>query len=281
MSVNIIPGVLLAITTASAATAAQPPRAAKAHPAAIEVMIVAGYHMSNPGQDVINFKSDDVLMPRRQKEIRQIVASLARFRPTKVAVEWAGDYAAARWVDYRAGTLAASRNEVVQLGFRLASATGATPLGADAEGDFPFGPLAQFAQANGFGSLLSEGLEEAKANTASEQRILKQNGIPALLRAINQPTYIARTHGIYMSTLRIGKGEHQPGVELISSWYRRNARICANLLQAARPGDRVVALFGGNHAYLLRQCVLETPGAKLIEALAYLPRGSSATSPRK
>lgn len=271
--INLMSAVVLA-STAGTATRAAPPQHAK--PAIVEVMIVATYHMSNPAQDVINFKSDDVLTPRRQREIRQVTESLARFRPTAVAVEWEPDYAAARWADYRAGKLGGSRNEVVQLGFRLAAATGARAFGADAEGAFPFGPLAQFAQAHGFGELLAEGLEEAKANTVSEQRLLEREGTPALLRRLNQPAYVARNHALYMSTLRIGNGEQQPGVELVSSWYRRNARICANLLQATKPGDRLVVLFGGNHAYMLRQCISETPGTKLVEALRYLPTSDTS-----
>jgi hypothetical protein len=32
-----------------------------------------------------------------------------------------------------------------------------------------------------------------------------------------------------------------------------------------------VVFFGSGHAYLLRQCVNETPGLKLVEANDYLP----------
>jgi hypothetical protein len=48
--------------------------------------------------------------------------------------------------------------------------------------------------------------------------------------------------------------------------------ICANLVQLARPGDRIVVFYGSGHAFLLRQCVAETPGFRLVEANAYLPR---------
>ena len=85
------------------------------------VMIVGGYHMSNPGHDLHDVHADDVLAPRRQKEIVAITNALARFHPTKVAVEWDAPVVAERYPKYLAGTLPPSRNEVVQLGFRLAN----------------------------------------------------------------------------------------------------------------------------------------------------------------
>src|SRR5688500_15894971 len=84
------------------------------------VMIVGTYHFSNPGHDQHNVVSDDVLEPARQKELEAIGAALARFAPTRVAVEWPKDVVDERYAKFRAGTLAPSRNEVVQLGFRVA-----------------------------------------------------------------------------------------------------------------------------------------------------------------
>jgi len=52
----------------------------------------------------------------------------------------------------------------------------------------------------------------------------------------------------------------------------RNFLICANLVEQSKPGDRIVVLYGFGHAFLLRQCVTETPAFKLVEPNAYLPR---------
>jgi hypothetical protein len=41
--------------------------------------------MANPGRDIHNIQADDMLSPRRQKEIAGVVEVLKRFRPTKVA----------------------------------------------------------------------------------------------------------------------------------------------------------------------------------------------------
>jgi hypothetical protein len=52
------------------------------------VLVLGTYHMDNPGPDLHNTKADDVLAPKRQAEIEELTAVLARFRFTKIAVEW-------------------------------------------------------------------------------------------------------------------------------------------------------------------------------------------------
>ena len=110
-------------------------------PAPVEVMIVGGFHMANPGRDLHNLQVDDVLAPRRQAEIAAVTDALDRFRPTKIAVEGDAADTTERWAKFRAGSLPPSRNEVVQLGFRLAKSAGLDVVyGIDVEGDFPFEP---------------------------------------------------------------------------------------------------------------------------------------------
>ena len=89
-----------------------------------DVLIVGTYHFSNPGKDQHNVVSDDVLLPERQKQLEAIDKALARFKPTRVAVEWPAALVDERYAKFLAGTLEPSRNEVVQLGFRAAKTAG-------------------------------------------------------------------------------------------------------------------------------------------------------------
>jgi hypothetical protein len=57
------------------------------------LMVVGVAHFDNPARDVVNTKVDNVLTPKRQKEILAVVDQLAKFHPNHVAVEWAGDQA--------------------------------------------------------------------------------------------------------------------------------------------------------------------------------------------
>jgi Family of unknown function (DUF5694) len=239
----------------------------------VQVMIVGTYHMSNPGHDLHNLKADDVLAPKRQAEIEAVNAGLARFRPTKVAAEWDAETVDERYPKYLAGTLPPSRNEVVQLGFRLAKTAGLKKAyGIDADGDFPYEQLQKYAQAHGQAGLLDEQGAAVERSIRTTGRILAQDGISAALRSINDPAKVQSDNSFYRTTLRIGAGKEQPGVDLLTAWYRRNFLICANLIQLSQPGDRIVVFYGSGHAFLLRQCVRETPGFALVEPNDYLPR---------
>ncbi|HUB89015.1 MAG TPA: DUF5694 domain-containing protein [Dyella sp.] len=244
---------------------------AQSSPAPVEVMIVGVYHMANPGHDFYDVKADDVLAPKRQVEISAIASALAKFKPNKIGVEWPEDVVDVRYPKYLAGTLAPSRNEVVQLGFRLAKLAGSKAVyGMDADGDFPYPQLKAYANTHGFGGLLAEQDALVQRQVAEEARVLATKGVSAELRLLNDPARLKEDHAFYRAALRIGENADQPGADLLTAWYRRNFLICAKLLQRSRPGDRIVIFFGAGHAYLLRQCVSETSGFQLVEPNDYL-----------
>ncbi|HZL00120.1 MAG TPA: DUF5694 domain-containing protein [Caulobacteraceae bacterium] len=250
----------------SLAASAPPPT-----PAPVEVMIVGDFHMNNPGRDLHNVAVDDVLEPKRQAQIAAVVHGLARFRPTLVAAEWSAQTVRDRYAAFTAGTLAPSRNEVVQLGFRLARETGAAMEGVDVEGDFPYDAVAVWAAAHGQTPLLDVAGAQVEAFTREITRRLASGGVSDALRFLNDPARIESDNGFYRTMLRVGAGTVQPGADLLTAWYRRNLLICANLIQLTRPGDRMVVFYGSGHAFLLRQCVRETPGFRLVEPNDFLP----------
>jgi len=253
------------------AASAVAPAAAAPEPEPVSVVIVGTFHMSNPGHDLHNLAADDVLAPKRQAEIAAVTAALQRFRPTRVAVEWPAPLTTERFAAFRAGTLAPSRNEVVQLGFRLAQASGLTTVdGIDVDGEFPYEAVDAYAKQHGQSALLDAAGAEIQSSVDAMAKRLATGTIGETLRFVNEPTRIAADNGFYATMLRIGGGDAQPGAELVAAWHRRNFRICANLIQSTRPGDRVVVFYGAGHAYLLRQCVAETAGLRLVEANEFL-----------
>jgi len=257
--------------TILAATLALLPFAAGAAP--VRVMIVGDFHMSNPGRDLHNVTVDDMLSPRRQAEIVAVTDGLARFAPTAVAAEWPADIASRRYADYRTGKLAPSHNEVVQLGFRLAARMNLADFhGIDVDGDFPYDAVDAYAKAHGETAVQDTANAQIAAFVKQQQDLLAHGTVAATLRFLNDPALIAHGNDFYRTMLRVGGGAEQPGADLLTAWYRRNFLICANLVQMARPGDRIVVFYGSGHAFLLRQCVSETPGFELVEPNDYLPK---------
>ncbi len=242
----------------------------------IEVMILGTYHFANPGLDMHNAEIDDVLAPKRQEEVVAVVNALARFQPTRVAVEANADDIPSRalpgYQDYLAGKHGQNRNEIHQIGYRLASQLKHQHVfGIDADGEFPFEALQAFAATSGRAAELQAAVDEIGAHTKQFEQRAKQASVGTLLREMNEPGRIREDHAWYMRTLSYGAGKEQPGAKLVGSWTARNIAICARLVQVARPGDRIVVVYGAGHSQLLRQCVLDMPGWKLVEPNSYLP----------
>ena len=201
------------------------------------------------------------------------VAARAVVAVAAVAAEWPADIAAQRYGDYRAGKLAPSHNEVVQLGFRLAAAAGLDKFyGIDVDGDFPYDAVATYAKAHGQSAVLDAAGAEVEGFVRRQDDLLKTGTVAATLRFLNDPARIAGGNAFYRAMLHVGGGAEQPGADLLTAWYRRNFLICANIVQLAKPGDRIVVFYGSGHAFLLRQCIAETPGFELVEPNAYLPK---------
>src|SRR6267142_2492454 len=117
-----------------------------------EILVLGTYHMANPGHDIYNMQADDVLSSRRQQEITQLIEVLKKFHPTKIAVESnvGGQRASKQYQDYLAGKYTLSRNEIDQIGYRLAKELGHKQIySVDEDGDFPIMRVTNYAKANG------------------------------------------------------------------------------------------------------------------------------------
>jgi hypothetical protein len=251
--------------------------AVAADAAPVEVMVLGTFHLDNPGQDIANLQVDDVMAPKRQAEIGQILDGLARFNPTKIAVEsqrrQAGTMLSERYPQFLAGTLEPSKSEVVQFGFRLAQRLHHPNVYAvDVNGDFPFDPLMAWAKKAGRDGEIGQKIALIQTEIGQQSEFLKTHSLGALLRVHNDPAKIAKDNGWYLDLVNFGAGDEQPGAAVVSAWHARNMNICARIAQTAKPGDRVLVVFGGGHAYWLRNCLSSLTGYKLVEPNAYLPQ---------
>ena len=250
-------------------------------PEPIEVMILGSYHMSNPGQDVHNARIDPVTTPEKQAQLDAVARALARFRPTAVAVERiARDHATMldhRYPAFTPADLLTNPDERVQIGYRLAHRLGLERVYAideqDREGQpsyFPFEDVQRWAAAHGGDGRLGAMHGEVAAMLADLEQRQATESVSQLLVRINAPERVRADQGFYARLMGFGAGDDHPGAVLNARWYARNAQIFARLLQVARPGDRIVVVYGTGHNYWLRQMVETTPGFVLVEPSAFL-----------
>lgn len=263
------------IATPSLASAQQP----------IQVMVLGTYHMGNPGRDVHNMTAEDVRSPRRQQELETLAAALAEFRPTKIMIEKETEgpgFSVADYAAFTPATLAESRDERVQIGYRLARKLGhRTVYGIDEKGDdnepdyFPYGALVTYAEKNGRAEEF-RGLSKPITDHIKEfERRQPNESIAQLLTSVNDLDSEIAGIGGYYRFLSYGDGKDQPGAVLNAFWYMRNAKIFAKLINIAQPGDRLLVIYGSGHAYWLNHFAANTPGFAAVSPLPYLEKAAA------
>ena len=242
--------------------------------AVAQVLVVGTYHMANPGHDMFNMQADDVLAPKRQAEIAQVIEVLKKFRPTKIAVE-SNVYnrrAEKEYADYLAGKYTLSRNEIDQLGYRVAKELGHTRIYAvDIDGEFPFQPIINFAKASGRSKELDAIEAEVGAMVKAQNDYLLSHTVLETLLYMNADAKVAEDVGYYFRYAHFGEAGDWPGAELLASWYRRNIRIFSNIAQIAGPDERILVLYGSGHLGWLRQDVANDPSMQLRKLSEFAP----------
>lgn len=219
---------------------------------------------------------DSPLSAKRQAEIADVVARLARFHPTKVLIEKPmGDTAVvAQYRRYLSGQFALPPDEAYQFGFKLA-ARAANPAIYPID---TFGP-ALFDEHSDSGKRIVAFLDahftgvSTPAFTAYLARsdTLELRGTYAqLLDYLNTDAAIRANASLYSVLDGMGRDADQAGSAYVSQWYARNCYIFANMLSVIAPGDRAVLFIGQGHEYLLRELARLNPSLVSVDPLAYL-----------
>ena len=232
-----------------------------------EILILGTYHMANPGHDIHNMQADDVLSTKRQQDIAQLIEVLKRFHPTKIAIE--SDVTSQRlqqeYADYLAGKYKLSRNEIDQIGYRLARELGHKAVyPVDVDGDFPWQRVVNYAKANGMSDKLD-------ANNAGFGAIVKEQGdflaahtVLETLQLMNSDARVARDMGLYFSIVRYADPFEYAGPDLLAAWYQRNIRIYRNIVALIdSPNEKILVIYGAGHLGWLRQNVTNDPSVQL------------------
>ncbi|MEA2490407.1 MAG: hypothetical protein QOH21_2199 [Acidobacteriota bacterium] len=88
---------------------------------------------------------------------------------------------------------------------------------------------------------------------AKQLQMQKTAPIAQTLLYMNAPENLALGHSKYVEMSRVGGGGNYVGAEVVGVWYIRNLKIFSNIARLAQPGERLLVLFGGGHAPLLRE----------------------------
>ncbi|WP_156348191.1 DUF5694 domain-containing protein [Sphingomonas sp. Leaf34] len=271
----LLPILAAAVTPAVSAAPQQP----------VQVMVLGSYHFGNPGRDKVNAHVDDVTTPQRQRELEALADAIAEFKPTRVMVEAqrpGPTYNVTDFARFSPSVLKTDRDETTQIGYRIAERAGLRSVqGIDEQPDkgepdyFPIDRVEAYAKAHGQQAYLDAAFATVQASARKFEAEQATTSIPRMLIRYNDPSTPMGGQDSYYSLLRIGDDKEQPGADLNAMWYLRNAKIFAKLINVAKPGDRILVVYGAGHGYWLRHFASTTPGYSSVDVRPYLEKAAS------
>ena len=226
----------------------------------VRVMLLGTYHMESPGRDVIKPEVDDVLSPKRQGEISSLIKSLARWEPEIIAVEFPyekQDELNALYKKYIQNSAAfedshlSSRNEIVQIGFRLAHHLNHEKLLAvDWFPEFP-----EWITKEDFEDVMYFTPEMRSWNREQieleEKSKLEKLTIAQYLYWLNSKPQI-NINDTIMIDISLEHKNKKVAFSIASNWFERNLGIIRNLKEILPGGvKRVLLLYGAGHIPML------------------------------
>ena len=250
----------------------------------IEVLTLGSFHFDFPNLDLIKTNTVDkidVLDPKYQKEIEEIVERIVKFKPTIIAIEREPGKQAkydSLYNQYLEGKYHLRRGEEEQIGFRIAKMMKLKNLycvdswGRDyevlntvLEGKDSLGNKNFMNYFNNFADTLKQYFPK---------RIFKTKGIRAELIQKNDSNNIKLDLGTYL--IGIFKYETNDneffGPDFVTGWwFNRNLRIFRNIQKInAKPTYRILVIFGAGHMNLLNLFFNSSPEYKLLKVNDYL-----------
>jgi Family of unknown function (DUF5694) len=242
-----------------------------------EILIVGTYHMANRGHDVYNVQADDVLSPKRQQEMTQVIEVLKRFHPTKIAIEADRDNqsVAQEYSNYLDGRYTLSRDETNQIGYRLAKDLGhkqVYAVNAWAGNDFPLQRVTDYAKANGQAAQLATIMAKWGAAVKELDDYLKTHTILETLEHANSGAFVEENVSPYFEVARFGDPSDYAGPDLLGNYYLRNIRIYHNISNLVESSsDRILVIYGCGHLGWLREDAQQDTTVRLRKLDEFAP----------
>jgi hypothetical protein len=268
----------LAFVAMGAGAVPRSPHEAACGPDDAQLLVLGTYHMAPSGQDQFNAAVDDVRSPRRQQELEAVQERLARYAPTRIAIEAAfvGSPWPERYRSYLNNEYALGTNEIEQIGFRLGRALGHAepypidfPMWMDGRVPAEIGkPRPKPAPSPAPAQSPAVPAHQPPPHVREMQALIQSGTVLDVLRFVNTERYLREDHAGYVAGLRPDPDSDAlyGTTEPVTNWYKRNLRMFTNIYRMAAPGERILLLVGAGHGAILRRLAIDAPDICLVDA---------------
>jgi len=241
-----------------------------------QVLLVGSWHFNYPGLDAHQAEEEDrinIFSVRRQEELKELLDYIARFKPTKIAVEGGRNsgYIIRRFERWKSGERQLGASEVDQIAIRLMDRFHLDTLyGVDAW------PLLlelrdnrdSTAQEQYTDEILERhyfGGEDPISSSYSEyyayrNKMSVKHTLLEQFSYINSEKVLNRGFGSYISGGQFDSENFEGPDALSMFWFNRNLRIYRNIQNIDHDeNDRILVLFGAAHISILNYLFDCTP----------------------
>jgi hypothetical protein len=253
-----------------------------------KAMVLGLFHFHNPGLDSYKPKYPfNILERKRQAELEILLNQIAKYKPTKILVEWDriqdDSIANVRYLKYLNGTFSLhdKSNEVYQIGFKLAKKLGHKKIYcSDAPSEW-FGVELDWDNYDVETYLKSKGQYEKSTRYDFQSFYELSDSLKTVqtltehLVMLNSPKNRLKDHQAYLTDLILeGAGDNYLGADNVAKWYRRNLRIFSNAYDFTDfdSEERLLLIYGSGHVWQLRQFFMDSPDFEYVEPLEYLTK---------
>jgi len=239
-----------------------------------KITILGTFHF-DATNDYASTQIDSLFSNKRQIELDKIVDEIVKYKPTKIMVEW--EPKTKKELDdnlkkYLKGDFKLPRNEIYQIGFRLAKKANIKELfPIDFQMNLGDENLVDYLNKIDKFSSFEEIINDLKETASDETKYLKSHSISEFYKKINSKENDDFNRNIYLERIpSISYESNNPLVKYTSNWYKRNIIIMGQIDSQIKENDRVFLLIGGGHRAILKDLYINRSNIKYIEINEYL-----------
>jgi len=241
-----------------------------------KVALLGAFHFGGSTGDLASMNMANPFGERRQNDIRELVAKLITYRPTKILVEYPkakNDHLKKRFLSYLSGKDTLEVNEVYQIGFRMAKQLEHPQLYAiDYKLDLPADGLVEYCQRNNKMDDFQNFIKDIQNYVQEENKKLEVMSISEYLADMNSDPTDRITNELYIrQSLVFGDSINEAGAHFAAAWWERNFVILKNIAETIdNKEDRILVIIGAAHRAVLKDLVMDRSDMEYVEIGEYL-----------